>query len=167
VSDQLYLLRKLPIFQGLKDREIEKVFSMMEDLPMTAGSMLFAEGSESTSMFIVWTGAVEVFVQMPDGSEKVLAALDLGDCLGEMGLIRNTTRSASARTSQETLLMVLKKERLDELAGAEPRAWGRIMANIAVTLADRLDAVSRELKKPRADAASAHDKGFFARLLGM
>jgi CRP-like cAMP-binding protein len=173
MSDQLYLLRKLPMFIGLSDREIEKVFSSMEDTVIPAGKLLFEEGSKSNALYVVWTGAIEISQQREGGLTK-LAVLEMGDCLGEMGLLRDTARSASARAAKESILMALKKEKLDALATTDPKIWGRIMANLAIQLADRLEQLERRLGAMASSQAaggaapkdSSSDKGVMARLFG-
>lgn len=166
MSDQLYLLRKLPVFRSLSDKEIDKVFACMEDTLLTSGKVLFEEGSTSNALYVVWTGAVEIFQSTEAGTQKLLATLEMGDCLGEMGLLRDTTRSASARASKETILMMLTKEKLDGFANTDPRIWGRIMQNLAIQLADRLEQLERSTKAAAKAAEAPHERGLFARLLG-
>lgn len=168
MSDQLYLLRKLPVFRGLADKEINKVFSMMEDTPLSSGKLLFDEGTVSNVLYVVWTGSIEIVQSRPNGPPKLLATLQMGDCLGEMGLLRDTTRSASARAAKESILMALKKEKLDALAQSDPRIWGRIMANLAVQIADRLEEIERAIvaRESAPQAAPHAERGFLARLLG-
>lgn len=166
MSDQLYLLRKLPVFRGLTDREIDKVFASMEDTLLPAGKVLFEEGSTSNALYVLWTGAVEIFQSTEAGTQKLLATLEMGDCLGEMGLLRDTTRSASARASKESILMMLAKEKLDAFAATDPKIWGRIMQNLAIQLADRLEQLERSTKASAKATEASHERGLFARLLG-
>jgi CRP/FNR family cyclic AMP-dependent transcriptional regulator len=166
VSDQLYLLRKLPVFRGLSDKEIDKVFASMEDTLLPSGKVLFEEGSKSNALYVVWTGAVEIFQSTEAGTQKLLATLEMGDCLGEMGLLRDTTRSASARASKETILMMLAKEKLDAIAQSEPRIWGRMMQNLAIQIADRLEQLERTSKESGGKAAAEPERGLLSRLLG-
>ncbi|MEL0020034.1 MAG: cyclic nucleotide-binding domain-containing protein, partial [Rickettsiales bacterium] len=62
---------------------------------LKAGDVLFREGAEGDDAYIVESGSIEISLDLPAG-KKVLATLGKGEILGEMSLIADAPRSATA-----------------------------------------------------------------------
>src|SRR4029079_2277213 len=62
----------------------------------TPGELIFAEGDSGSDMFILQTGRVEI-VKLIGGAERRLAVLETGDFFGEMAMLEELPRNASAR----------------------------------------------------------------------
>jgi CRP-like cAMP-binding protein len=168
VSGETESLKALPLFRGLTDADMEIIVSMMDEIVVPQGNLLFKQGAMATSLYVVRSGSIEVAQADADGREQVVATVGAGDCLGEMALVRQTTRSGSARAKETASILVLKADKLETLASRQPQAWGRLQKNIASILADRLEAISRELWGLRSvlEEAEPAKRGLFARLLG-
>lgn len=87
-------LRNVPIFEGLEEQDIERLRDSAELLAFPAGKPVFKQGDESDGLYIIRLGQIKVSQNMP-GGERTLAYLTRGDCFGETGLLRNTTRNAT------------------------------------------------------------------------
>jgi len=84
----------------------------------TAGDFIFSEGDDSHEAYLILSGRVEVLKATPGGPLR-LAVLGTGDLLGEMGLLEDQPRSATARAlepvatsaieSEEFLYLILNK----------------------------------------------------------
>ena len=168
MSDEIESLKALPLFRGLADADMEIMVSMMDEIVVPQGNLLFKQGAMATSLYIVRSGTIEVAQTDAEGHEQVVATMSAGDCLGEMALVRQTTRSGSARAKETASILVLKADKLDSLASKQPQAWGRLQKNIASILADRLEAISRELSGLRSvlEEEAPAKRGLLARLLG-
>lgn len=167
MPDDWEFLRKIPLFKDLEDPELEVMIAIMEEVVFPAGSTVFREGATASSVFIVRSGVVDVACKEVDGTEQVVATLGTGQSLGEMALVRKTTRSATARARESTSLLVLKNEKLHTLSERQPRIWGKIVCNIASILADRLESMDHELTRlAAAPAGRPLQRGLFTRLLG-
>ena len=59
--------------------------------------VIFSEGDQGRHVYVIKSGAVEVLVKRPDGSQEVIRRLDSGDHFGEMALLRKAPRSATVR----------------------------------------------------------------------
>jgi CRP/FNR family transcriptional regulator len=73
------------------------------------GQILFLEGDQGDNIYCIKEGAIKVFVLTPNGKEKILALLGPGDFLGEMALIDEKPRSATAQALENSRVMVLNK----------------------------------------------------------
>lgn len=80
---------------------------------VVSGDVLFHEGDDGEEAYLVMDGEVEVYRQSGN-DEIVLATLKRGDILGEMSLIDNQPRMASARVVGDTKLTVITRDDLDQ-----------------------------------------------------
>lgn len=101
------------IFKCLDARIIEGISPLFESITCGPGHVVFAEGEEADSLYIVRRGAVEVFT----GGENrdVLAYLTAGECFGEMGIVHGTTRNATVRVPESAVVLRLERAHVEEL----------------------------------------------------
>ena len=81
-----------------------------EQRKFVKGQILFEEGDAGTEAFLVVTGSVEIYRR--GAVDQTLATLGQGELLGEMSLIDDQPRAASARAAENTTLIVLSKDSL-------------------------------------------------------
>ena len=81
-----------------------------EQRKLVKGQILFEEGDPGNEAFLISSGAIEIYRR--GAIEQSLATLGPGELLGEMSLIDDQPRAASARASEDSLLVVLSKESL-------------------------------------------------------
>ncbi|WP_169577722.1 EAL domain-containing protein [Sinimarinibacterium sp. CAU 1509] len=87
---------------------------------LTAGEVLFQTGDSGQEAYLIESGAIEIF-QQRDGSEISIARLGRDDLFGEMALVGDHTRTASARADIPTELLVITHELLsDQMRRAPP-----------------------------------------------
>lgn len=87
---------------------------------LAAGELLFEEGDHGQDAYVIESGAIEIYAQRPEG-RVVLARLSADDILGEMALVGDQKRSASAVAVLPTILAVITHEYLAErLHQADP-----------------------------------------------
>ncbi|HSB35407.1 MAG TPA: cyclic nucleotide-binding domain-containing protein, partial [Thermoanaerobaculia bacterium] len=70
-----------------------------------AGTVVFSEGDVGTEMYVVQSGTVEVFKRAGRGEEKLLATLEKGDFFGEMSILEDVPRTATARAKTDCELV--------------------------------------------------------------
>ena len=109
---------------------------------LKAGEVLFSEGEEGDDAYIVEQGAIEISLDLPAG-KKVLATLGKGEIIGEMSLIADAPRSATAIAVEASELLVLKRDRLlKPIEAADP-----IMRLMIQMIVDRLRDAPRWMKE--------------------
>ncbi len=74
-------------------------------------TLLIEEGEEGSSAYLLLSGTVEVF-SIHDGKETVLATLSAGQIFGEMALIFDEKRTASVRATENSNVIVITRESL-------------------------------------------------------
>jgi hypothetical protein len=65
------------------------------------GDIIFGEGDPGRDVYVLKSGAVEVLVRRPDGTQEVIKTLGPGDHFGEMALLGSAPRNATIRAVQE------------------------------------------------------------------
>jgi CRP/FNR family cyclic AMP-dependent transcriptional regulator len=78
------------------------------------GQKIFGEGEEGTRAYVVERGMIEISKTGPDGEERVLGTVAQGGIFGEMALIDNQPRMATARAVQETTCIFISRASFDE-----------------------------------------------------
>lgn len=88
---------------------------------LTAGEVLFSEGDNADSAYVVRTGLLEITRQGGGGAEVVVGTCGPGIIVGEMALIDAKTRSATVRALKKSELSVIPREEFNRaLEGADP-----------------------------------------------
>ncbi|CAA6603333.1 MAG: cyclic nucleotide-binding domain-containing protein [Alphaproteobacteria bacterium] len=85
------------------------------------GQKIFGEGEEGNRAFLVEKGIVEIIKRNEEGEERVLGTIVQGGIFGEMALIDNQPRMASARAAAETSVSIIPRQAFeDKLKHADP-----------------------------------------------
>lgn len=107
-----------PIFAGLSDSMRIEILARATSVRLPAGDWLFRQGDPAESLYVVRSGRLEIIAEGPEPS--VVRVLTRGATVGELALLTETARSASARARRDTELLELRREHFDELMRAEP-----------------------------------------------
>lgn len=104
-------LGRVDLFSVLAETELRRVSeSMVERAYPSGSSIVHAEDPAGGHFFIVAEGEVAVVLETAEGKETVLATLQPGDFFGEMSLLDESPRAATARAVRPTRLMLLRRE---------------------------------------------------------
>jgi cAMP-dependent protein kinase regulator len=112
----------LPLFSALPREALRDLLSVFEMVTVPPGSQVIVEGEEGSEAFIVARGELEV-VRRPseEGAPSlVLARLSSGALFGEMALLSRAPRAASVVATRPSILLVAKRDALEEVAGRRP-----------------------------------------------
>jgi CRP/FNR family cyclic AMP-dependent transcriptional regulator len=144
MSSFVPVLKQSDIFHQFTPKQLEMVANLCHEKVFQAGEIVFDENSESSELYIIADGEVEIridpsLVQAPDthsASNSVKTTLRKGQTLGEVALVDEGLRSASAiAIKDETRLLVIDRNRLIMLCETYPPLGFRLMYNLAVDLA--------------------------------
>ncbi len=103
-------LRKVPLFANLSDSFLEKLESRVNLITYNKGDLIFREGENGDSLYVIRTGFVKISKKHED-KDQVISYLSQGNFFGEMALLEDEkhTASVSAMTNVE-VLQVLKHD---------------------------------------------------------
>jgi CRP-like cAMP-binding protein len=100
---------------------------------ISANTVLFQEGDKGEEMFIIQSGKVKISKRIR-GVEKTLATLEKGEFFGEMAILNDKPRSATAETVEDCEMLVIDRKTFDALI----RGNVEIAVRFIKRLADRL-----------------------------
>ncbi len=112
-------LRRVALFEGLPDEDLRELVEILKGIKAGPGDLLFEEGDEDDRFFVVTAGAVEIVKHVPGGGEEKLAVRRAGDVFGEMALLNDAPRFATARVVRECECMTLSRADFEELMGGD------------------------------------------------
>ena len=103
-------------------------------------TMIFAEGQVGQEMYILQKGQVKISKIVGD-KEVLLAILKPGDIFGEMSLIENKPRSASADAYEDAVLLAVNRANFQRMVTTQPQ----IITRLTTLLAERIWNLYRQL----------------------
>ncbi|WP_331273148.1 Crp/Fnr family transcriptional regulator [Motilibacter deserti] len=129
-------VRRAPLFAALDDEAARELRATMEEQHLSRGDILFAEGDEGSTLFVVTEGKIKLGRTAPDGRENLLGVLGPGEMFGELSVFDPGPRTATATAVTETTLIGLGHEDLDK--------WIRGRPEVAYTM---LQSLARRLRR--------------------
>lgn len=130
----LELLKQVPLFQGLTDSELKALTADFVRQELRPGEVLFYQGDAGHFLYVVETGKVRIFVQGDDGQELSVTVCGTGDLVGEMSVIDELPRSASAVALERATVLRLSRERFREHVRRSPQLAFNVMKALSVRL---------------------------------
>ncbi|HOV37514.1 MAG TPA: cyclic nucleotide-binding domain-containing protein [Spirochaetales bacterium] len=103
-------------------------------------TMIFAESMPGKELYIIQKGSVKIS-KLVAGTEVLLAVLKPGDIFGEMSLIENKPRSASAIAYEDTILLAVNKDNFARMVTTQPQ----LIARLTQLLAERIWFIYKQL----------------------
>jgi len=95
----------------------------------SAGGFVFREGEAGEEMYIIQEGSVEILRQFGP-NQKLLATLEAGDFFGEMSMLENRPRSASARIKTDAKLLPVDPSTFDQMLREYPEVAVRMLRSL-------------------------------------
>jgi CRP-like cAMP-binding protein len=147
---------KIPLFEELSRREQQDVNAVLQHKTYKKGELVFQQGNPGTGLFVVITGSVDVQQEEDDGTILHLASAKPGEFIGELALLDDSLRTASAIAVDDTSVVALYRTDLLALSESRPRLGVKILMQLSQIVAERLRRTNRALKEVRlmADTAS-------------
>lgn len=139
-------LKGLPIFQDLSAEELALVAKAAFERSYRDQSTLFLENMPGEVMYIIKSGSVDLSKRTPSGEDKTFVTLQAGEFFGEMALLDENARSASATVRDGGELIVLSKKSLRELIASHPAVAAKLLYNILRVVNTRLRRMTELIK---------------------
>ncbi len=128
------VVRRIPIFKGFTQKQTDRVLEVCEARSVDKGTCLFREGDSSTEIYILLDGYLRVVTTT--GAE--IASIGEMGLVGEMGVLTGQPRSATVLAGEESKLLSIRKEDLQNLIEQDKDTGYRIYQNVTHILCDRL-----------------------------
>jgi len=144
------LLRKPPALLGLSEADARCVGGFMQLLDYAKGATLLREHDSVATgyMLLVLSGEVSVETAAPghESEAVTISSLGAGSLLGEMSLLDGEPRSTQCTAISPVQCAGLSRQGLDQLIVQQPLVAARLLAEVASIIANRLRALSDQLR---------------------
>jgi len=128
-NPKLDLLRRVPLFAECRGEPLELIIKLADEVDVADGYTLMRQGDIAQEFFLIVTGKVRI-----ERDGQTVATLGEGDFLGEIALLSEGRRTATAVTEGPAKLLVITHRGFNSLLDSSPA----IRAAILKGLADRL-----------------------------
>ena len=140
------LLSNIPLFESLTEDDLGALSDRLEEIEFSEGDVIFHQGDEGSSLFVIEEGAVEI--SYGEGRAKVcLANLFPSQYFGELSLFDGAPRSATATATKRSRLIRLDRTDLVDFVDKNPPAALRIIAEMSERLRQTNELMSRQVSR--------------------
>lgn len=145
VNPIMQVLENVPIFEHLTEKELSEVVRLTHERAYKKDEHVFKKLAPAEGMYVILDG--EVLITDSD-SETIFATLESGDFFGELALLDEEPRSASAISTMPSRLIGFFRTDLLTLMKRSPELGNKILLNLSRILGERLRRTNQELAKP-------------------
>ncbi len=138
-------LKKIPLFSALTESEIHQVMRLSFQKKYPKDAVLFVEGMPGEVLYVVMQGKVDILKKTPQG-DLLLSHLGPGEFLGELSLIDDSPRSATARVAEDSELVVITRKCFQDILKADPHITSQLLMYFLKAVAGRLRATDKKLE---------------------
>ena len=115
IFDRILLLKNSPVFEQVVTEDLRYVAQAMDTESYLAGERIFDINENGDHMYVIESGRVGISLDQDPAAKKFVAELGAGECFGEMNLLDNLPRSATAHVLEDTVVLSLDTNRLHQL----------------------------------------------------
>ncbi len=139
-------LKEVEVFQGISDAELEMVReSVIRVQEYPSGQVIFTENAESTQMYVVDSGRVNLDIEAVPDTHLQVASLRRNEVFGWEALVPPYRYMTTAKATVDTHLVVLDGAVMRKLCETHPDICARVMEKVVRIAADQLAATRQQM----------------------
>jgi len=138
------LLHRVPVFSGLAAPELARVAEVAVPRRFAAGEVVFREGDESNTCYIVRSGRARAVREHVDGRALTLAHFGPGDIFGELAMFDDERRSATVETVEDTEAIAILGGDMRRLLRQHPDISVKLLAALGRRLRETNERLARQ-----------------------
>jgi CRP-like cAMP-binding protein len=143
-EETIALLRRVPVFSTLSFEELQRVALVAMPRRFEAGEVVFKEGDEGSTCYIVRSGRARAIREHPDGRSITLAHFEPGDIFGEMAMLDGERRSATVETTEGTEAIAILSADMHRLLREYPDISVKLITALGQRLRDTNERLARQ-----------------------
>jgi CRP/FNR family cyclic AMP-dependent transcriptional regulator len=128
------LLRAIPIFSELGEDDFARLTRVATKRKYPKDTVAFFENEQGDSLFMILEGRVKVTILGDDGREIILSVLGPGDFFGEMSLLDNEPRSATAIAMEDSELLSILRADFQGVVSGDPSTTLALIRSLTARL---------------------------------
>lgn len=138
------ILRNTELFSHLKNKDIERLFQIGHVRQYDSNEIIFNQGEPSFGTYVILEGSVEIFWKNKK-SEEHISSFDSGEFFGELSLVANNKRTASARSVGNTTLFYIYSKDLRNYFLRNPLLGMSVYEKMLSIMSKRLEILGSEV----------------------
>lgn len=143
-EDTIGLLHRVPVFSTLSSEELEHVAQVAVPRRFEAGEVVFKEGDEGSTCYIVRSGRARAVREHADGRSITLAHFGPGDIFGEMAMLDGERRSATVESIEATDAIAILSADMHRLLREYPDISVKLIAALGQRLRETNERLARQ-----------------------
>lgn len=132
--DRLLLLKQSPVFSMVHTEDLRQVAQALEKQEFFAGERIFEINAQGDYLYILVSGKVGISIDPDSTRMNFIVTLGPGDCFGEMNLLDDQPRSATAHVLEDSTVLALDKSRLRGLILSYPELSIGMLRSLSLRL---------------------------------
>jgi CRP/FNR family transcriptional regulator len=143
-EDTIALLHRVPAFEALAEDDLGRVAEVAVPRAFEAGEVVFREGDESDTCYIVRSGHARAIREHPDGRSITLANFGPGDIFGELAMFDDERRSATVETFEQTEAIAILGGDMRRLLRQHPDIAVKLIVGLGRRLRESNERLARQ-----------------------
>jgi CRP-like cAMP-binding protein len=143
-EEMIALLHGVPAFSALAEEDLGQVVDVTVPRSFGAGEVVFREGDEGDTCYIVRLGQARAVREHSDGRSITLATFGRGEIFGELAMFDDERRSATVEAVEETEAMAILGTDMRRLLRAHPDIAVKMLGGLARRLRETNERLARQ-----------------------
>jgi len=147
INDLVVTFKMNPKFMEFSEDELRNLFSYAVEEVYKSGDIIISEDDSGDKFYIIAEGEIGISKKISSDVVFFIASMQKGDIMGEMSLLSNYPRSASAVANTDVKVLSMSKDSIDKMRGEQPVIFGKFAWAMSKTLAERLYKMEERITK--------------------
>ena len=152
------LMRELPVFESLTTGELVQIERVLHERHYTPGEVVFNEGEPGAGLYLIKKGEISIRKKIMGSDDLQLALIPERSFFGELALLDEMPRSASAIAVTQSILYGFSKPDLEHLLERNQRLGIKIILNLSKLVSRRLVKSNENLELVQAELNRCKEK---------
>ena len=138
--EKVLLLKSSDIFNEINTEDLRFVADALEEERFLSGDRIFEKNDRGEYMYLITEG--EVGIALEKNTDNFVATMSVGECFGEMNLLDDLPRSASAVVVKDAMVLKLSRARLRGLIMSYPELGMGMLKSLSLKLRETTKLIS-------------------------
>ena len=126
------------LLKNLPEKSLENIISLLKRNEWAKNSAIFQEGEAGDHIYFIESGGVTITKKVEGALQTPLAFFGPGQCFGEMSIIDNSVRSATATTNEPSILWSMTRQDFESYLKNDPLGAAIFLMGVLWEVNDRL-----------------------------
>jgi len=139
VIDKINFLHNIKLFEGITKKNLIYLLENLQERKYLKGETIFAQNDIGRALFILYKGKIGLYrYNELEKKNELLSEVLPGEFFGEMALLEEMPRTASAIATEDTMVFMLFKTKLESIMSSKPKIGVNLIYHLSRILSARL-----------------------------